>query len=84
MKKIYSSSAVHKLIMFFIIFVVLMVFLVILIRSSYIKENTITPTNYRVLVINPKTSDTLMDKSVNSLNPMTLDSLTLYLNTRKK
>ena len=61
---------------------IVLILSVLMLRSANIRKNTITPTNYRVLVINPRTGDTLMDKSVNSLNPMTLDSLTMYLNKR--
>ena len=61
---------------------IVLILSVLMLRTANIRKNTITPTNYRVLVINPKTGDTLMDKSVMSLNPMELDSLTLYLNKR--
>ena len=37
----------------------------------------------RILIINKKTGDTIFNKRIRSLSPMELDSLTLYLNTRK-
>ena len=58
------------------------IFLLPIIRDKQ-KSININSTNYRVLIINKRTSDTIMDKKIKSLSPVELDSLTLYLNKTK-